>query len=94
MSDLIDRKSVLDVLKQLSIEHFSLDERFEQYLKAMMDAEDAIRKLSVIRSDIILCKECEHCVEDGPARGPWCIFRNVPIGPHDYCSWAERILDE
>ena len=82
MSRYIDVEWLEDNAKEYSLGYYDYDE-YAVPLSAL-DSAPSI--------DIVRCKECKYCVDEGAQRALVCdnSYIDMDIHPDDYCSYGER----
>lgn len=72
MNDLISRQAAIDALKQLAHDKFSIDDLYQFYLSALLDADEAIRNIpSAEQESFEWCHDCKEYDQDAHCCHRW-----------------------
>lgn len=86
MSELIEKQKVLDALREIATEKFSLDDPYGVYINVLMDVEEKICRLPVVQPN-----GPDNLVKDSQGLAKElvndCISRKAAI---DLCDWYDN----
>ena len=93
MSDLIDRRAAIDAVQHA----FDRETLLNSFVRKV--AVDALKTMPSAQPEIIRCRDCKYWREHKYAKEtkryiPFCGFNAIYTKADDFCSRAERRIDE